>query len=300
MTRNIRKASWVAATLLILAAVAAAAESATMTFTKPMNTPQTVKIKIKVGSTTEEVSANLPANCSAETKAELLKDALVAKGYTVDYTANTNHFTIQHLTNGTVVTFDPAKTGEKKDDVVGDNVAEAKVKMDNAIGYYDPYDPDGEPATFGAGVITELGECWVELSAEDLEFDTTPEHICWSLFEQLQPLAWEYGAEIACTDDSMEFYFDPAVAGEHAGVSFGTTSPSEGFRGEVQLGDESCPGDIDGDGDVDLGDLAGMLAAYGTAEGDAGYDPAADLDGDGSIGLSDLAALLSVYGTICE
>ena len=61
-----------------------------------------------------------------------------------------------------------------------------------------------------------------------------------------------------------------------------------------------CPGDIDGDGDVDLGDLAILLASYGTVEGDAGYNPAADLDGDGTIGLSDLAMLLSVYGMICE
>jgi hypothetical protein len=78
----------------------------------------------------------------------------------------------------------------------------------------------------------------------------------------------------------------------------------EGSWGSFRLGagegQPECPGDVDGDGDVDLGDLAILLASYGTAEGDAGYNPAADLDGDGMIGLSDLAALLSVYGMICE
>jgi hypothetical protein len=56
------------------------------------------------------------------------------------------------------------------------------------------------------------------------------------------------------------------------------------------------PGDLDTDGDVDLSDLAALLAVYGTCDGDAAYDPAADLDGSGCVDLSDLAALLSYYG----
>ena len=56
------------------------------------------------------------------------------------------------------------------------------------------------------------------------------------------------------------------------------------------------PGDVDGDGDVDLSDLALLLAVYGTCEGDPGYDPAADFDGNGCIDLSDLATLLAHYG----
>jgi parallel beta-helix repeat protein len=57
-----------------------------------------------------------------------------------------------------------------------------------------------------------------------------------------------------------------------------------------------CDGDLDGDGDIDLTDLAQLLANYGTsmtvyADG--------DIDGDGDVDLSDLAALLSVYGTTC-
>ncbi len=55
-------------------------------------------------------------------------------------------------------------------------------------------------------------------------------------------------------------------------------------------------GDLDGDGDVDLADLAALLAMYGTCEGDPGYDPIGDLDGNGCINLADLAELLSHYG----
>ena len=59
----------------------------------------------------------------------------------------------------------------------------------------------------------------------------------------------------------------------------------------------TTPGDIDGDGDVDLADLAILLAAYGTCDGDANYNAAADLDGDNCVNLSDLAILLANYGS---
>jgi len=49
------------------------------------------------------------------------------------------------------------------------------------------------------------------------------------------------------------------------------------------------PGDLDGDGDVDLNDLAILLASYG-------IDAGGDIDGDGDTDLSDLAILLSHYG----
>jgi hypothetical protein len=56
-------------------------------------------------------------------------------------------------------------------------------------------------------------------------------------------------------------------------------------------------GDLDGDGDVDLSDLALLLGAYGTCEGDANYDPVADLNGNNCVDLTDLALLLGNYGT---
>jgi hypothetical protein len=54
-------------------------------------------------------------------------------------------------------------------------------------------------------------------------------------------------------------------------------------------------GDLDGDGDVDLSDLAGLLGSYGVTSGATCAE--GDWDGDGDVDLADLASLLGNYGT---
>ena len=54
-------------------------------------------------------------------------------------------------------------------------------------------------------------------------------------------------------------------------------------------------GDLDGDCDVDLQDLATLLAHFGGA----GDFADGDTDGDGDIDLQDLASLLSRFGGVC-
>lgn len=58
-----------------------------------------------------------------------------------------------------------------------------------------------------------------------------------------------------------------------------------------------CFGDLNGDGAIDLSDLAHLLAHYGITSGASPED--GDLDLDGDVDLSDLAGLLGVYGTPC-
>ena len=55
-------------------------------------------------------------------------------------------------------------------------------------------------------------------------------------------------------------------------------------------------GDVDRDGDVDLSDLAALLATYGECVGDPNWNAYADFDDDGCVTLSDLASLLGNYG----
>jgi hypothetical protein len=55
-------------------------------------------------------------------------------------------------------------------------------------------------------------------------------------------------------------------------------------------------GDVDGDGDVDLTDLALLLSSFGLCEGDPGFNPDANFDDDMCVTLNDLTFLLSNYG----
>lgn len=58
-----------------------------------------------------------------------------------------------------------------------------------------------------------------------------------------------------------------------------------------------CPGDADGNGTVELTDLAMLLGAFGTSEG-ATFEQG-DFDGDGDVDLTDLATLLTSFGSTC-
>ncbi len=59
-----------------------------------------------------------------------------------------------------------------------------------------------------------------------------------------------------------------------------------------------CPGELTGDGTIDLADLALLLSNYGMPEGATYHD--GDITGDGAVDLTDLSALLAVYGTTCS
>ncbi len=65
---------------------------------------------------------------------------------------------------------------------------------------------------------------------------------------------------------------------------------------EFYSDEQPCIGDLDGDHDIDLADLAIMLAGYGMT--DPHFEDG-DLDGDGDVDLTDLSLLLGVYGTTC-
>ena len=74
------------------------------------------------------------------------------------------------------------------------------------------------------------------------------------------------------------------------------TGTLEGAQLEIVC--QTCPGDLNGDGEINLIDLARLLSHYGATSGAMPQD--GDMDCDGDVDLSDLAALLAVYGTTCD
>lgn len=58
-----------------------------------------------------------------------------------------------------------------------------------------------------------------------------------------------------------------------------------------------CPGDLDGNGFVELADLSIQLANFGTASGATEED--GDMDADGDVDLTDLSLMLALFGTAC-
>ncbi len=298
MSRRVLSVVVLAGMVRLLADTANATVDKTMSFSKPTNTADsTVKVIFDPGV---DVPVTIPPNTSAEGKRNLIKAELIAKGYDVtDNGPGGNQLTVKFLANGTTVGFDAGNTGEKKDDVL--SVAAVLGDM-NYVGMFEPFDYEGLPAVFTAGIVTDVGELTVQVSAEELNFDTDGPIICQALFQRLAPRAPQYGAQINYAGDRLEVYFDPAYTLAPSGISFGTTSPSEGCSGQLLAagGPDPCPGDIDHDGDVDLDDLSVVLVAFGTVEGDPNYTHIADLDGDGDVDLDDLSTVLAHFGEGCD
>lgn len=100
------------------------------------------------------------------------------------------------------------------------------------------------------------------------------------------------------SDNDGQFH-DPS--GECYSYSFGTCPdplcPAVGFS--AQTGDPCpCPGDLVRDGQIGIGDLAILLSVFGRSGANI-PNPCLDLDGNGVIDLQDLAEMLARFGTPC-
>lgn len=57
----------------------------------------------------------------------------------------------------------------------------------------------------------------------------------------------------------------------------------------------TIPGDVDGDGDVDIFDIVIIAGVYGVSKPDPRYDPNNDIDGDGDVDIFDIVAAAGNY-----
>jgi len=168
----------------------------------------------------------------------------------------------------------------------------------------------------GGAVLTRVFK-----SGTDTDGDGFPDEFAVAdLGDLTQPMLWENDNEVGGTgivtdrpgstspihwddDTPMDLTFD--VAAECFGYLFTLTCPWDAGPNAgtlatatqflVSAGGTPCPGDVDGDGDVDLQDLATLLANFGSS---GGTFPG-DLDGDGDVDLQDLATLLAAFGQPC-
>ena len=76
---------------------------------------------------------------------------------------------------------------------------------------------------------------------------------------------------------------DEDLLGEQTGISMLT------LHVEI-IASETCEGDINGDGGVNVEDLLVLIGAWGS------NNPAADVDADGTVGVSDLLILIAAWG----
>jgi probable HAF family extracellular repeat protein len=120
-----------------------------------------------------------------------------------------------------------------------------------------------------------------------------------NLNNQSRAFLWHQGTMYDLNDllidgDSQISYLWSAVginnAGQIAAAAFVTEGPNPPTA--IALLTPVPPGDLDGDGDVDINDLTLLLSQYGCQA-----DCTADLDGDGDVDLNDLTILLSNYGS---
>lgn len=109
--------------------------------------------------------------------------------------------------------------------------------------------------------------------------------------------SWEFQQKIVAGDPgNLTFGWTVALSGDRAAISgpFYQTN-----RGAVYLyrGLRACIEDINGDGVVDMADLAIVLQNFGTQSGARLQD--GDVDDDGDVDLADLSAVLSALGASC-
>ncbi len=168
--------------------------------------------------------------------------------------------------------FNPADPVVRYCDVEGGWPGEGNINADPL--FVDPDDDDYRLAS-GSPCVDAGCNCGVPRDIADLDNDGDT--------DEITPLD---------LDGEGRFFDDPNTPDTGCGSSPIVDMGAYEFGG---TGPQPCFGDLDGDQDVDLSDLAGLLANYGQAEVCEG-----DLDCDGDVDLTDLAALLAVYGTTCE
>jgi len=101
---------------------------------------------------------------------------------------------------------------------------------------------------------------------------------------------------------TTEFVVDAASAGNYSLVNVNANytfaSAYTMVCDKIELiGAAGRPGDVNGDGHVDVGDLLILVHSWATSTGQSGFDPRCDFNTDGRITILDLLVLVNHWGT---
>ncbi len=267
------------------------------------------------------------AGLSNETVTAPARYALVASGYTIIFVGETSSYCLARLT----VRF-PQASG------VFDVTPVAPCPVGAGNGYI--CDPNLTGVTFtvpqgGSGILcVEKSRAETSNIELDCGLEAFPQWRVDSLISETAWSAWcsvETQGEGQCYSISPGSYtfhaggwwqddpfdtvlFEGSASGVHPCCSKGWETETDGTgRFLVFLryypGTRRCPGDTNGDQQIDLDDLATVLAAYGKTLAELEeedipcqwcYNPDADFDGDLEVGLSDLSIVIACYNKTCE
>lgn len=191
----------------------------------------------------------------------------------------------------------------------------------------DPSDPVGHPNATGYDFMAEL------FADVLLDVDSIPPVLGLTqpvMFTtevprntNIQMEIWDFGAGLDLDATRIAVNGIPVVAeisgnGDRASIFYNPPGPLSGeivvqlqsqdlasppntidedvFAFVVEGAGQPLVGDVDGSGRVDGVDLILLALAYGSAAGDARYNPGADLDGNGIVDAADLSLLSKNFG----
>jgi hypothetical protein len=204
---------------------AAADPAYTLTITKG-NSGGAENVVVSIGD--QNYFIVIPSNATIDQTAAAIRDSLFNQAKIPHNGAGGN---VIINTVDAKVDFDPKASGITFTLTVPGAVV-GVIEFNNTA--FSPVDSEGNPSVFIAGLITNIGELTAEVSATDLTaLDGAT--IAQALFGDLRPNVAAFGAEIVLDGDMLSFFFNPVNTIVEGGIVSGTTAPTDGVIGTVQV-----------------------------------------------------------------